>query len=242
MVEPNRQPKEKPLYRIFTAVSPRYDLVNRVFTLGMDDGWRKRAALYCLKTNPQKVLDLCCGTGDLAIWLARLARPGTTVSGLDYSQPMLECAIGKAGAKKLLTTVTFIHGDVSSLPFPDNHFDTIGISFAFRNLTFRNPLTEKYLSEVVRVLKPGGRFVIVESSQPPNRFIRLIHHLYLRGFVRNIGYCISKNRPAYNYLAESALRFYTAEELADLLTGSGFRQIEFKRLFFGACAIHIATK
>ncbi len=242
MVVENSQPKEKPLYRFFTAVPPRYDLVNRVFTLGMDEGWRKKAARCCLESNPQKVLDICCGTGDLAVWLARLAQPGTEVSGLDYSQPMLTLATEKAAKHRLQTPVTFIHGDVSALPFPEAHFDTIGISFAFRNLTFKNPLTEKYLKEIVRVLKPGGRFVIVESSQPPNRFIRALDHAYLRYFVKNIGYFISNNRPAYNYLAESARRFYTAEELADLLAAVGFRQVSIKRLFFGACAIHIATK
>lgn len=242
MVEANSQPKEKPLFRIFTAVPPRYDLVNRIFTLGMDESWRKKTATYCLITNPEKVLDLCCGTGDLAIWLARLARPVTNISGLDYSQPMLERAASKAALQILKTPISFIQGDVSALPFPDSNFDVIGISFAFRNLTFENPLTEKYLLEVVRVLKPGGRFVIIESSQPPNRFIRALHHLYLTGFVRNIGNYLSKNRPAYNYLAESARRFYTAEELAALLVRSNFRQVDFNRLFFGACSIHIATK
>lgn len=230
------------MYRFFTAVPPRYDLVNRIFTLGMDEGWRKRAARLCLVEDPKKVLDICCGTGDLAVWLARLAKPGTEVTGLDYSQPMLTLATAKAAPHKLNTPVTFIHGDVSALPFPDGYFDAIGISFAFRNLTFKNPLTEKYLAEIVRVIKPGGRFVIVESSQPPNAVIRGFDHLYLRGMVKSVGLVIARNRPAYNYLAESARRFYTAEELADLLAAAGFSRVTFKRFFFGACAIHIAIK
>lgn len=242
MVEANSQPREKPLYRIFTAVPPRYDLVNRIFTLGMDEGWRKRTARYCLATHPSKVLDLCCGTGDLAIWLARLAAPETQVFGLDYSEPMLAVARAKAAKKQLPKQITFIHGDVSALPFPAADFDVIGISFAFRNLTFKNALTTKYLSEVVRVLKPGGRFVIVESSQPPNRVIRALHHFYLRAFVKRVGVIVSGNKPAYNYLAESAAKFYDAEEMGELLKKAGFRQATYKRLFFGACAIHIATK
>jgi demethylmenaquinone methyltransferase/2-methoxy-6-polyprenyl-1,4-benzoquinol methylase len=131
---------------------------------------------------------------------------------------------------------------VSNLPFPNGHFDSIGISFAFRNLTYKNPKTQNYLEEVVRVLKPGGEFVIVESSQPPNRVIRKIVHLYLRLFVYRVGYWISKNKPAYRYLSESARHFYTAGELADLLMNVGFKQVSVKQLLFGAAAIHLAVK
>jgi len=236
------QSQVKPLYGIFTAVPPRYDLVNRVFTLGMDESWREKAARQCLADNPEKVLDICCGTGDLAVRLARTAKPAMHIYGLDYSQPMLTIAAAKAARYRLAAPLTFLHGDVSALPFPDGHFDAIGISFAFRNLTYKNPLTEKYLREIIRVMKPGGRFVIVESSQPPNGFIRAVSHFYLRVFVKNIGVWISGNRPAYTYLAESARRFYPAEELAGLLAGAGFSRVSFQRLFFGAAAIHIAIK
>ena len=187
-------------------------------------------------------MDLCCGTGDLSLWLSRLSKPETSIYALDYSQPMLDVAIAKAAKVHRGAAVAFVQGDVADLPFPDGYFDCIGISFAFRNLTYKNPMTQKYLSEIVRVLKPEGKFVIVESSQPPNRVIRKLHHLYLRWFVRRIGYLISKNRPAYAYLAESARNFYTAEELADLLVKAGFKEVSIKRLFFGACAIHIAMK
>jgi demethylmenaquinone methyltransferase/2-methoxy-6-polyprenyl-1,4-benzoquinol methylase len=187
-------------------------------------------------------MDLCCGTGDLSVWLARLAPAGTEVVGLDYSLPMLTRAKEKVARFPLKTDVTFIHGDVGDLPFPNGYFDSIGISFAFRNLTYKNPKTEFYLSEVVRVLKPGGEFVIVESSQPPNRVIRQIVYIYLRLFVYGVGSWISKNKPAYKYLSESARHFYTAGELTDLLMAAGFKQVILKRLFFGAAAIHVAVK
>lgn len=187
-------------------------------------------------------MDLCCGTGDLTIWLARLAPLGTEIIGLDYSQPMLARAQEKAQHSSLKTNPDFVHADVSDLPFPDGYFDSIGISFAFRNLTYKNPKTRQYLVEVLRVLKPGGRFVIVESSQPSNRLIRKFTHIYLRLFVYRLGSWISKNRPAYKYLSESARNFYTVEELSDLLVNAGFKQATFKRLFFGATAIHIAVK
>jgi demethylmenaquinone methyltransferase/2-methoxy-6-polyprenyl-1,4-benzoquinol methylase len=240
--EEKQSPQKRPLYSIFTAVPPYYDLVNRIFTWGLDERWRRHTARLCLESQPKRVLDLCCGTGDLAIWLARLAPVGTEVVGLDYSLPMLARAKEKAKCFPLKTDVTFIHGDVGDLPFPDGHFDIIGISFALRNLTYKNPKTQSYLAEVVRVLKPGGEFVIVESSQPSNLLIKKIAHLYLRLFVYRVGYWISKNRPAYKYLSESARHFYVAEELADLLMNAGFKQVTAKRLLFGAAAIHVAVK
>jgi demethylmenaquinone methyltransferase/2-methoxy-6-polyprenyl-1,4-benzoquinol methylase len=141
-----------------------------------------------------------------------------------------------------LQTITFIHGDVSDLPFPDAYFDAIGIAFAFRNLTYRNPKTQRYLAEIVRILKPGGQFVIVESSQPPNALLRALAHAYERWIVYGVGVLISGNRPAYRYLSESSRRFYTAEELSDLLVNAGFSRVTAKRLLFGATAIHTATK
>ena len=234
--------EQKPLHKIFTAVPDRYDLINRIFTWGQDKRWRLRAARLCLATQSDKILDLCCGTGDLAIVLAQLAGSSTEVIGLDYSPQMLEKANQKASRARLKAKLNFIHGDVGDLPFTDEYFDCIGISFAFRNLTYNNPNTPRYLAEIVRVLKKGGRFVIVESSQPPNKLIRKLDHFYLRTFVRWIGTLLSKNKAAYDYLTESAGKFYTAEELADLLVKAGFSAVSVKRLLFGATAIHVAIK
>lgn len=208
----------------------------------MDGKWRLKAARLCLENQPKLILDLCCGTGDLGITIARLATNDATIIGLDYSVPMLEVAKKKAVHFTLKNKVTFIHGDVTDLPFPGGYFDCIGISFAFRNLTYKNPKTERYLAEIVRVLKKGGRFVIVESSQPPNSILRALDHFYLRTFVRWMGSTLSKNKPAYKYLTESASKFYTAEELSDLLVKTGFSKVSIKRFLFGATAIHVAVK
>jgi demethylmenaquinone methyltransferase / 2-methoxy-6-polyprenyl-1,4-benzoquinol methylase len=234
--------EKKPLHDIFIAVPGRYDLINRIFTWGLDGKWRRKAARLCLETQPSTILDLCCGTGDLAIRLAQSVASSAKVVGLDYSSPMLEKAKEKASQLLLKTELNFVHGDVNDLPFPSEYFYCIGISFAFRNLTYKNPNTPRYLSEIFRVLKNDGRFVIVESSQPPNRFIRKLDHLYLRTFVRWMGTFISKNKPAYTYLTESARNFYTAEELSDLLAQTGFSKVFVKRLLFGATAIHVAIK
>jgi demethylmenaquinone methyltransferase/2-methoxy-6-polyprenyl-1,4-benzoquinol methylase len=242
LAEEKLYPEKRPLYTIFTAVPPHYDLINRIFTFGLDESWRRQAAQTCLNSNPKLVLDLCCGTGDLALCLASLAQPGTEIIGIDYSQSMLSRAREKADGRLLNANLQFIHADVGDMPFPNGFFDSIGISFAFRNLTYKNPKTQNYLAEVVRVLKPGGEFVIVESSQPRNKLVRTIAHIYLRMFVYRLGSWISKNRPAYKYLTESARNFYTAEELSDLLVNAGFKSAEFKRLFFGAAALHRAVK
>ncbi len=235
-------PATKPLQRMFTAVPPRYDLINRVITLGMDKSWRRAAAQKCLSANPRRVLDIGCGTGDLTINIARLAKSDIELVGLDFSQPMLNIATEKAKQLAPGKNITFVFGDIANLPFPDGYFDCVGISFAFRNLTYKNPLARRHLEEVLRVLPPGGRYVIVESSQPKCRLVRWLFHLYLRVFVAKVGQWISGNKGAYNYLAESAANFYAPDEVKKMLLEAGFRDVAYHPLFFGAAGIHVAVK
>jgi demethylmenaquinone methyltransferase/2-methoxy-6-polyprenyl-1,4-benzoquinol methylase len=227
---------------MFTAVPPHYDLVNCIVTIGMDKRWRRLAALACLADKPQRVLDVGCGTGDLAISIARLSGKGVEIVGLDYSPPMLARARQKAVKAGVNESVTFLHGEATHLPFPDAHFDAVGISFAFRNLTYKNPLRDPHLVEVLRVLRPGGRYVIVESSQPGNGLIRALFRLYLRAFVGPVGVLLSGNRGAYRYLTESAARFYSPREVREMLLSAGFREVSYRPLFFGAAGIHVAIK
>ena len=227
---------------LFTAVPPRYDLVNHAITLGLDNRWRLLAAGACLQAKPQRVLDLGCGTGDLSFSLALAAEPGIEITGLDYSRAMLKLAREKATRAGVGKTVNFIHGEATSLPFPDEYFDCVGISFAFRNLTYKNPVMLPHLSEVLRVLRPNGRYVIVESSQPGNRITRALFHLYLHAFVAPIGSLLSGQRQAYHYLAESASRFYSPEEISEMLYKRGFREVNYRSLLLGAAGIHIATR
>ncbi len=230
------------LHDVFTSVPPRYDLINTLVTLGLDKRWRRQAARECLVSRPGRVLDLCCGTGDLAVSLARLAVDDVAVVGIDYSQPMLDRAARKAEQLGDGRRPSFTCGDAANLPFPEGYFDCVGISFALRNLTYANPLAQRYLAETLRVLSDGGRFVIVETSQPRLRLVRQLYHLYLRQFVFRLGYLISGNRSAYRYLAESAARFYTPDELGKTLLAAGFRRVSCRRLFLGAVSIHVAVK
>jgi len=227
---------------MFTAIPHRYDMVNHVITWGLDKQWRWKAARECLASQPRKVLDLCCGTGDLAISIARLAENGVELTGVDYSRPMLAIATKKAELLARGKRISFTYGDAANLPFPDGYFDCIGISFAFRNLTYKNPLARRHIAEILRLLSAGGKYVIVETSQPKSKLIQKLFHLYLRWFVSRLGYLLSGNRGAYHYLAESAARFYTSEELKELLVTAGFSQVSFRPLFFGVVGIYVAVK
>ncbi len=238
----NKTIRNRPLHRMFTAVPRRYDLINHIITWGLDKRWRWKAARECLTSQPGRVLDLGCGAGDLAINLAQLAENHVELTGIDYSRPMLEIATKKAESLARGREISFIYGDAANLPFPDGYFDCVGISFAFRNLTYKNPLARRHLSEVLRVLSAGGRYVIVETSQPKSKLIRKLYHLYLRWFVFRLGYLLSGNRRAYHYLAESAARFYASGEIEEMLVTAGCRQVSFHPLFSRVAGIHVAVK
>jgi demethylmenaquinone methyltransferase / 2-methoxy-6-polyprenyl-1,4-benzoquinol methylase len=233
--------KERPLYKIFTAVPPSYDLINRIFTLRLDERWRKKAAAECLAGSPARIMDLCTGTGDLAIRMAKLNGGGAEITGYDYSQPMLDLAKRKA-ERRNQPAIKFTQGDAAAMPYPDGHFDAIGIAFAFRNLTFKNFDTPKFLAEINRVLKPGGRFVIIESSQPKWRWLRVLFRIWTKYFVYPIGSLISGNRPAYKYLSYSVIHYYQPEEICKLLKGYGFSAVHFERQTGGVAALHVAVK
>ncbi len=231
----------RPLLRMFTQVPPSYDLLNRILTLGFDERWRKRAAAECLKENPSCVLDLCTGTGDLALRLKASAPKQTNISALDYSRPMLERAKQKARKRKL-SGIDFQYGDAAQMPFAGKQFDAIGIAFAFRNLTYHNPDREIFLKEILRILKPGGRFVIIETSQPESKLMKKLFHLYLRWFTVTVGGLISGNRGAYKYLAHSASNYWNSSELSEFLIKTGFSDVENRSLAGGISNLCVATK
>jgi len=231
----------RPTQKIFTEVPPKYDLLNRVLTLNLDEGWRKKTAREILKNNPSRVLDLCCGTADLTMHLARWANKDTELFGLDFSHTMLARAKEKVSIFGI-DRVKLIQGDAGNMPFESNYFDAIGISFGFRNLTFENPDAQLHIREALRVLKPGGRFVIVETSQPSNPLIRSLYHLYHNIITAPVGGIISGNMPAYRYLAYSANNYYSLNQLSQLLKNAGFSQTTGIPLMLGAAAIMIAEK
>ncbi|MCK5465799.1 MAG: bifunctional demethylmenaquinone methyltransferase/2-methoxy-6-polyprenyl-1,4-benzoquinol methylase UbiE [Bacteroidales bacterium] len=231
----------RPLEKMFNEVPVRYDMLNRVITWRLDERWRKAAVRKCLEGEPSRVLDLCTGTGDLAIRLARQVNGQTKIQALDYSQPMLAVAREKAD-KASLSNIEFIHGDAASLPLENEDLDVIGIAFAFRNLTYKNPDRERFLQEIYRVLKPHGKFVIVESSQPENRVMKSLFRIYLKVFVAGIGGWLSGHKGAYRYLAASARNFYEPSEIKQFLSDTGFSKVEYRPFLGGIAGLTVATK
>ena len=231
-----------PLKSMFESVPRRYDLLNRLLTLGFDERWRRAAVESCLHDRPARVLDLCCGTGDLVARLARDAPPETVVVGLDFSPQMLEHARRKLEQTAAGRQVELIEGNAARMPFADGEFDSVGIAFGFRNLTWRNPLRDAALAEVHRVLRPGGRFVIAETGQPRWGALRAGYHAFMAAAVAPLGGWISGERGAYRYLAGSARGFYGATAVSEMLREAGFEGIEARSLLGGVAALHVATR
>ncbi len=227
---------------MFDGIIKHYDLINHFFTFGMDSRWRKNLVRRCLQTKPGRFLDLGCGTGDLAVMMAIMSGDKTKITACDFSREMLNIASKKAGKYGVKDKISFICADASEMPFNDNYFDCAGISFAFRNMIYRNPLAIKNLYEIQRVLKPGASCIIAESGQPEVKIIRKLHHFYIRTFVYLAGAIISGNKQAYRYLSQSAINFYYPEKIRDLFIKTGFKQFNYYPFFFGAAGIYHVIK
>ena len=223
-----------PLRGMFAAVPRRYDLMNRLLTLGLDQVWRRQAAAEVLAGFPAHVVDLCTGTGDLATLLRAMAPSDTRVTGVDFVRPMLEAAARKASG------VRWVLADAGDLPLGDGSVDCVGIAFGFRNLVYRNPRRDAHLSEVRRVIAPGGRFVVVETSQPVHGTWRFLVHGYHRAVTGPVGGRLSGNGPAYRYLAASARLFYGPAQVERMLLEAGFAAVSHRPLLGGAACIHVA--
>jgi demethylmenaquinone methyltransferase/2-methoxy-6-polyprenyl-1,4-benzoquinol methylase len=219
-------------------VSTTYELVNHILTFGHDVLWRRRAARIAAASGGTQWADMCTGTGEMAVCLSRLAPSGTSIRAVDFSLPMMAEAMKKPEARN----IDFVVSDVKALDFPDESLDLITISFATRNINLgRDALTQTF-AEFFRVLKPGGRFVNLETSQPSSPLIRKLFHFHVRAFVKPVGGLISGSRAAYAYLAHTIPRFYPPEELSEIMCEAGFENVTFKKLLFGAAAIHQGTK
>jgi demethylmenaquinone methyltransferase/2-methoxy-6-polyprenyl-1,4-benzoquinol methylase len=185
------------------------------------------------------VLDLCTGTGDLALALAEAAGSGVEVVAVDFSRPMLDRAAFKI--RDARRSVTLVRASAAALPFGAGTVDVVGTSFALRNLVFENPFGRAHLAEIARVLRPGGRFVAVETSQPASPVVRRLYHLFLQLSSRRLGGLLSGVPPAYGYLARSATRFPGPAGVRDLLLSAGFRSVTSRALLLGAVALHEAV-
>ncbi|MGH7607830.1 MAG: class I SAM-dependent methyltransferase [Gemmatimonadales bacterium] len=221
---------------MFTAIAPRYDLLNHLLSLNVDRAWRRTAvARLGWETRPEGVyLDLCAGTMDVAAALARRDGFRGRVLAADFVVPMLARGRGKAPAARIRP----VAADALALPFPAAHFDGALVGFGIRNLAD----LDAGLREAARVLKPGARFVILEFATPRFAPLRAAYLFYFRRILPAVGRLVSKHRDAYTYLPESVLAFPEPEALADRLAAAGFSRVEFQRLSGGICAVHHATR
>ncbi len=226
------------IQKIFSEVPRTYETVNHVLTLGMDILWRKRAAALAARRGGERWLDICTGTGETAAYLRRLGGNETTVVACDFCLPMLRPLVEKPEGRG----VDPVLGDARALPFAGDTFDAVTMSFATRNLNVNRGALVGAFREYSRVLKPGGRFVNLETSRPQSRLIRTLFHFYVGLTVRPLGTLISGSGAGYRYLSHTIPRFYGAEELAAMLREAGFARVTWTPLLFGAAAIHEATK
>jgi demethylmenaquinone methyltransferase/2-methoxy-6-polyprenyl-1,4-benzoquinol methylase len=218
---------------MFGRVAPRYDLLNHLLSFNIDRHWRNRTVQRLqpvLERRDAKVLDLCCGTGDLM--LALRAKANALVFGSDFCHPMLTVAKQKAGPGS-----PFFEADALRLPVKDRSVDAITVAFGFRNLANY----EAGLLELRRVLKPGGMAAILEFSQPPNRVFNSAYGFYSRNILPRIGGLISGASDAYTYLPDSVRKFPDAPGLSAKMTAAGFDGVSFERMTFGIVALHMGT-
>ncbi len=222
--------------QMFSEIAPRYDLLNHLLSLSLDRWWRARAlsALNWQRSPDGVFLDLCAGTLDVAIRLARQTRFGGLVVASDFAVPMLQIAQGKIQGR----AVAPLGADALSLPLRADSFHGAIVAFGARNLAD----VDAGLQEVFRVLRPGGRFVILEFQTPRNGLVRAAYQLYFHHVVPLIGRLVSGHRTAYRYLPESVAHFPSEKELGDRLTRAGFVDVRWQSLTFGVCAIHVADK
>jgi demethylmenaquinone methyltransferase/2-methoxy-6-polyprenyl-1,4-benzoquinol methylase len=217
---------------MFGRVAPRYDLANHLLSFNLDRYWRGRAAAGVwdvLARHDARVLDVCCGTGDLVRTLMRARPPGTAVMGSDFCHPMLVAARAKVAGAALF------EADALRLPVPDASLDLVTVAFGFRNLANY----EAGLREMQRVLRSGGAVAILEFSQPPSAWFGALYRFYSQHILPSIGGALSGSPDAYAYLPESVRKFPAPEELASMMRGAGFEAVEFERFTGGIVALHL---
>lgn len=230
----DKQDRGREVQAMFASIAPRYDLLNRVLSLGVDRAWRREAAREALTLNPRRILDVATGTGDFALELKARA-PQAEVVGSDFVPQMLEIAREKARGRHL--EVRLEEGDALNLPYPDASFDAVTCAFGFRNFADY----ARGLSELWRVLAPGGRLVILEFPPPRPGLFGALFRFYFRYVLPRVGAMVSGHAGAYTYLPESVLAFPGPERLAGLMHATGFRT-RYRLLTFGIAAIHVGDK
>jgi len=229
--------KKAEVEQMFDKIAPKYDLLNRVLSLGIDISWRKKALNYLRSAQPQQILDVATGTADVAIMAAKRLKPAQII-GIDIANQMLEFGRVKVKKEHLEEVITLETGDSENLRFPENSFDAVTVAFGVRN--FEN--LEKGLAEMCRVLRPGGRVVILEFSKPHIFPFKQLYNGYFKYLLPLIGRLTSRDVRAYTYLFESVQAFPEGNDFLNILSKTGYHNPVCERLTLGICTIYSATK
>lgn len=229
--------KKKQVENMFDKIAFRYDFLNRFLSAGIDVRWRKKAIRELVSSQPKNILDVATGTGDFAITSYTILKP-EKITGIDISERMME-----VGRKKILKLglekhIQLLNGDSEAIFFKDGSFDAVTVAFGVRN--FEN--LEKGLSEIYRVLKPGGKLVVLEFSKPSLPAVKKLYNFYMKFVTPNVGKLISKNNDAYQYLNDSVQQFPEKETFIHILNHTGYRHSFYKTLSLGICTIYCGEK
>jgi demethylmenaquinone methyltransferase/2-methoxy-6-polyprenyl-1,4-benzoquinol methylase len=225
------------VHGVFTNVASKYDIMNDVMSVGIHRVWKDAMMDWLAPRDGQRLLDVAGGTGDVAFRFLKRA-PGASATVLDMTESMLVEGQKRAEAAQMAEKLDWIVGDAMALPFPDNTFDRYTISFGIRNVT-RIP---DALAEAFRVLRPGGRLMVLEFSQLPNDGLQKLYDLYSFNVIPRMGQLIAGDRDSYQYLVESIRRFPDQETFAEMIRTAGFEQVSYRNLSMGIAALHSGWK
>jgi len=228
--------KKEQVEQMFDNISGNYDGLNRVISFGIDAKWKKKILKIIASKNPKNILDIATGTGDMAILMSQTK--AEKIIGLDISAGMLEVGRKKIAAKNLSDKIEMIQGDSENLPFENDSFDAITVAYGIRNFE----TLEKGLAEILRVLKPNGIFIILETSNPTKTPYKQFYKFYTKNILPLIGKLFSKDNAAYGYLSESANGFPYGEALNNILRKIGFIDVADLPQTFGVATIYSASK
>lgn len=223
---------------MFNDIAPSYDRLNHLMSLGIDNIWRKKALKEIVDGTQQQILDVACGTGDSTIAIAKAMEPGGRVTGIDISAGMMEPLMRKAAHEGVHDRIKLLQADALQMPFEADTFHRVTCAFGIRNFEDR----KKGLAEFLRVLKPGGRAVILELGIPDKPFIKTLYDIYFRHILPLIGGLISGNRAAYRYLPESVYAFPRPEAFCAMMERAGFHNVRHRNFTFGLCRLFIGEK
>jgi demethylmenaquinone methyltransferase/2-methoxy-6-polyprenyl-1,4-benzoquinol methylase len=229
--------KKEQVAGMFDKIAFRYDFLNRFLSAGIDVGWRKRAIKELKPLKPKYVLDVATGTGDVALLMHKILKP-VRITGIDISEGMLEIGRKKVDKAGLSSEVELLRGDSETISFNDASFDAVTVAFGVRN--FEN--LEKGLKEMLRVLRPGGKLVVLEFSKPKQAAFKGIYNLYMKIVAPGFGKLIAKNADAYQYLNDSVQRFPEGKQFVEIMNEAGFKQTYARALTMGICTIYCGSK